>query len=668
MAPPPPPGDAVSWPTPDNAIEDDRKKSQERPEKEKALAAKPHGRKEWQQMPFVPTVAFNTPLPQARRGGRPAGGTRDGGRGRNGAAAEKSTSTGASPTGQTPAVMEERPKASAGLIGANTGSQKAKRASSAGPTTLREQRKQGETAGLEKRKDSEILQSKGAPAKNVAQPELRRQSATTVGENQVGKANTGRPPIKETLIPPKKAPSHSGEEDRQPQSTIATAPPFRPSENNGRIDAAVKNVDTPREPQPSFPVRERTEGRPDRGRGGFRGRGGGNQNMHNGFTPNGHAYSPNYTQYQPTPSAQGRSFSNHERLGSQQPGSFYPPGSTNNRHHRSSSRSQSIPHPYGRFSHASHTGPPHLAALQTDLANNMGFQPEFQGPMSAIPFNPYIQGPNLFGMVTVQMEYYFSVDNLCKDTYLRSNMNSQGFVPLALVAGFRRIQSLTPDLELVRYVCLNSPTIEVRVAEDGSDWIRRREEWQQWVLNIEERAPSARNDGPAPTGAFTQPQVYGSPSHFDEQQAMSPPSAVPSAPLESLQFQVLDNTTPTTIQTATTPAPAQNGASEQSQVPLSATVSEFTPSVRSSGNRVFSSPDPHSHGTNIISDEEMEKLNITFRARPADLSATVPPAFHSAASRTFSNGSIDGSAISSELSKIAEQQTNPNLNGDVPER
>ena len=661
---PPPPGDAISWPTPDSAAEEEKKKLQDKPDKERAQSTKTHGKKEWQAVPFVPTVAFNTPLPQARRGGRPSAGARESTRGRNGGAGEKTTSTGASPTSQTP--LEDRSKGAFGSSTPIPNSQKPKRASSAGPATPREQRRAGEHGLGERRRDLENIQSRGPPNKTPSQSEHRRQSATAVNELQSGRPSIGRPAVRDTMVVPKKSQSNGIEDERANIGNGSNSQTPRTTENDRKGEAFGKSSEGHKDSQSNLPARDRGEGR---SRGGFRGRGGGNQNIHSNSFVNGHGFSGPYpsSQYQTAPGGQPRSFSNHERLASQPPGPFFPPGPPHARTHRSNSRSQSIPHPYGRYSQAGLGGPNHLAHLQTDLANNYAFQPEPQGPMSAMPFNPYMAGPNLFGMVTVQMEYYFSVDNLCKDTYLRSHMNSQGFVSLNLVAGFRRIQQLTPDLELVRYVCLNSQVIEFRVGEDGTDWVRRRDDWQQWVLNAEDRVSSARNDGPVPAAPFQTPQVYNSPTPLDERQDTSPRLNAATAPIDNIQHQSLENNTHTLNQVVTVPAPPPDGLHSNNRAPLSAAVSEFSPSVRSSSNRVFSSPDLHSQGTNIISDDEMEKLNITFRAKPADVTAPVLPPFHSTSSRTFSNGSIDGSAISSELSKFAEQSS-ASLNGDVSER
>ncbi|CAG8559930.1 7485_t:CDS:10 [Diversispora eburnea] len=76
-----------------------------------------------------------------------------------------------------------------------------------------------------------------------------------------------------------------------------------------------------------------------------------------------------------------------------------------------------------------------------------------------------------------QIEYYFSLDNLCKDIYLRNNMDMEGYVPIALLAGFNRVKALTMDLDLVREALLNSYIVEV-----NEDKVRKREGWDFWLL------------------------------------------------------------------------------------------------------------------------------------------------------------------------------------------
>lgn len=46
-------------------------------------------------------------------------------------------------------------------------------------------------------------------------------------------------------------------------------------------------------------------------------------------------------------------------------------------------------------------------------------------------------------------EYYFSIDNLERDFFLRRKMDQEGFLPIALIASFHRVQALTTDVNLI---------------------------------------------------------------------------------------------------------------------------------------------------------------------------------------------------------------------------
>ncbi|PWA96796.1 RNA-binding protein Lupus La [Artemisia annua] len=52
-------------------------------------------------------------------------------------------------------------------------------------------------------------------------------------------------------------------------------------------------------------------------------------------------------------------------------------------------------------------------------------------------FMPRMDQP-LHDPILKQIEYYFSDDNLVKDNFLRSHMDEEGWVPVTLIAGFRR--------------------------------------------------------------------------------------------------------------------------------------------------------------------------------------------------------------------------------------
>ena len=93
-----------------------------------------------------------------------------------------------------------------------------------------------------------------------------------------------------------------------------------------------------------------------------------------------------------------------------------------------------------------------------------------------------------------QVEYYFSVENLCKDMFLRKHIDSQGFVSLHFIAAFNRVRSLTEDINLIRHVCEESVELDYGVTDDGIELLRRREGWQTFVLPVESREQMARRE------------------------------------------------------------------------------------------------------------------------------------------------------------------------------
>lgn len=66
-----------------------------------------------------------------------------------------------------------------------------------------------------------------------------------------------------------------------------------------------------------------------------------------------------------------------------------------------------------------------------------------------VPYaNPgMVAQPQVLEAVQRQIEYYFSVENLCKDLFLRSKMDQDGWIPLLVVANFNR-SAYAPVLSL----------------------------------------------------------------------------------------------------------------------------------------------------------------------------------------------------------------------------
>lgn len=76
-----------------------------------------------------------------------------------------------------------------------------------------------------------------------------------------------------------------------------------------------------------------------------------------------------------------------------------------------------------------------------------------------------------------QTKYYFSVKNLLYDRFLRSMMNEDGYVDIALIANFPKIRNLTSDLNVIIEALKCSRKLElshdgkVRCAANPLSWI-----------------------------------------------------------------------------------------------------------------------------------------------------------------------------------------------------
>ena len=167
-----------SWPTPETAIDENRKKTQskgEKTEKERkeSVAAGAHGKQEWVKVPYTPTVVFNTPLPgaaSARRGGRGGGrgGAQTSGRptgyGAGGAEQPEKDSSAPSvlPNGDQP--KRGRPD---GPTTRDASPPKSKRAGSAGSPTLKE--KSSVSTGDKSSKTSSVPETEAPRASIMAE-------------------------------------------------------------------------------------------------------------------------------------------------------------------------------------------------------------------------------------------------------------------------------------------------------------------------------------------------------------------------------------------------------------------------------------------------------------------------------------------------------------------
>ncbi|KAI9696605.1 MAG: hypothetical protein M1836_005624 [Candelina mexicana] len=681
-ASPPSVGDPTSWPTPDTAADEEKKKALEKEEKggkdrSSSVSGKPHVKEKWIPVPHTPSVIFNTSLPPgaSRRGGRAQrGGRENGGRGTGHTANggvngnRGNTAPGAPSVAAGSGEPNDRGRDEIGFSRGASLPPRMKRSSSAGPQAAREQRKMNPSAASEKRNDGDVAEGKDNESVTGVSSSSRRTSTATQTDAPFKPRPEGRQISRQPPSSFNNLPHGTGQEGSWQQHAAGDSHAHpRSAGPDHRSESFSRPADYFREPPSHAHPRERGEGRAERGRGGYRGRGG-----NNGFASSQqqatHQFSNGH--HSNHHSSAGHSFPRSPPYSAQQSqGPQYTHPLHQPRTPRGGSRAQSIPNPtvYSRFPPGVASGPPQMAPLQTQMSAPYDYNS--MHVMSAVPYSPYVEQYSVINMVSMQLEYYFSVDNLCKDMFLRKHMDSQGFVFLNVIANFNRIKALTADMEMIRYVCLTSKNIEFRTGNDGMDRLRRQDGWQTWVLDIEERDPSARNEGPSSVQQPRQPrpQALNLQDIGPDHQAMLSaelPRQVESIENESV-YLPLNGLTPSLLPITTSPVADGfvNGDILQAQAPLSAAVPDFAPGVPPTNGHSIAPLDPQSNHDNSFTDQQVESLVIVVRRQGT---ATSPPRapFHTAASRTFSNGSIDGVTITDELQKFNDRQSRPLVNGN----
>lgn len=119
--------------------------------------------------------------------------------------------------------------------------------------------------------------------------------------------------------------------------------------------------------------------------------------------------------------------------------------------------------------------------------------PESVRPMPMVPISPVylpIHDPNLASKILNQIDYYFSNENLVKDTYLRQNMDSEGWVSISLIASFKKVSQLTDNIQIILDAIQVSNVVEVQ-----GDKVRRKNDWIKWIMpNVQSPQPIAESN------------------------------------------------------------------------------------------------------------------------------------------------------------------------------
>ncbi|KAI8081551.1 uncharacterized protein BX664DRAFT_340682 [Halteromyces radiatus] len=113
---------------------------------------------------------------------------------------------------------------------------------------------------------------------------------------------------------------------------------------------------------------------------------------------------------------------------------------------------------------------------------------------TSLPVYVNVDAETLKSYIIQQIEYYFSIDNLCKDLFLRNKMDSEGYVNIQLLANFNRVKGLTTDLDLIKEAMKDSQLLQIK-----GDKIRKSEGWENWVIPPPVAVPPAHPEPQHPS-------------------------------------------------------------------------------------------------------------------------------------------------------------------------
>ncbi|KAF8422037.1 hypothetical protein EV426DRAFT_575423 [Tirmania nivea] len=584
---PPSLGDATSWPTPEIA-QDEEKKEKERlqaeKEKEKSTVARSSGPTKFVPAPFTPTIVHNSPLPtKSGRGGRGGRGNTTGrggnpslgaAEGRQDKVDKSEKSAGAN---SLPQIGEDRGRIGSRGNGLNVrgnyhGSSRGegRRTGSVGSNPQRKIETPANSS-QEKRDSKQPVASKVSSAVSENTPEAGFRAPSQPGEVRLEEPSAPQQPeddgafIGQGVIPPQYP-----ERTKRVHSHSFSTP-------NGQCYQKVDGLNTQAEGYP--------QGRSERGsvsaRGGYRGRG----NHYNTSQPHAshsnsipsQAYHPQHNQGQYPPHTQSyRGYGRGSRGHSTAPRGYhqsYQSGAFPN---------QQFPQPYPGYYEYMNPMNNLMNSLPSMNMNNGNSPPVPDDPLAHRDYphglNAHIYYANVLENVATQMNYYFSVDNLCRDIWLRKQMDSNGWINLSVFSKFSLIRKQTHNMHLLRDACAKSSEIEVQLAADGCR-VRKKHNFQLFVLPKEDRAPEVQQREDMEAAAAKEEPAPESAQHSESGRSQMSAAAQPFEPalhqkpsLNSLQ------SAPPVLNGAPVPtvADSETNGIQRRHSQLSADAAEFT--------------------------------------------------------------------------------------------
>jgi hypothetical protein len=113
---------------------------------------------------------------------------------------------------------------------------------------------------------------------------------------------------------------------------------------------------------------------------------------------------------------------------------------------------------------------PHPMQLHPYMAPPMAPMSAFGNQFTRVtPPLPSESRDDVISRIRSQIEYYFSEENLRKDQYLKSTMDGEGYVSLAKIKTFRRIQQLGADASMMLEAVKSSSKLHVIESIDGTN-------------------------------------------------------------------------------------------------------------------------------------------------------------------------------------------------------